>query len=69
MSQSEQSVLKTFRKFYMSPGKMLCFTSVELDAKKSAFDSLVDKRYLMREKFAGAYSLTSRGYRRMQQFA
>lgn len=53
----------------MSPGKMLCFTSVELDAKKSAFDSLVDKRYLTREKFAGGYSLTSRGYQRMQQFA
>lgn len=67
MSISEKLVLKIFRKFYMRPGKMLCFSGVDLASKKPALDSLVDKQLLIREKVAGAFSLTSTGYVQMRR--
>lgn len=66
LSDSEKSVFNTFRKFYMEPGEMLCFNGHDLLAKSPALDLLVDKRFLVREKFAGAFSLTAAGYAKMR---
>lgn len=67
LSESERSVLKTFRKFYMEPGEMLCFNGHDLLAKSPALDLLVVKQFLVREKFAGAFSLTTAGYAKMRR--
>lgn len=67
LSESEKSVFRTFRKFYMEPGEMLCFNGNDLLAKSSALDLLVDKRFLVREKFSGAFSLTQTGYVKMRR--
>ncbi|WDI40547.1 hypothetical protein [Bremerella sp. P1] len=66
LSSTEITVLQSFRKFYMEPGEMLCFNGVDLIAKTPALDSLVTKRFLVREKFAGAFSLTRSGYAEMR---
>ncbi|RCS43902.1 hypothetical protein DTL42_18080 [Bremerella cremea] len=66
LSISEVSVLRTFRKFYMEPGEMLCFNGVDLATKTPALDSLVNKDFLIREKFNGAFSLTRAGYVKMR---
>lgn len=65
----EERVFKRFLEFHMKPDKMLCFYGVDLEAKAPALNSLVDKECLVREKFAGAYSLTVKGYHRMRTFA
>lgn len=67
LSDSEKSVLRTFRKFYMEPGEMLCFNGPDLLAKSLALDLLVGKQFLVREKFAGAFSLTTAGYVKMRR--
>ncbi|PQO46823.1 hypothetical protein [Blastopirellula marina] len=67
MSISEKLILKIFRKFYMQPGKMLCFSGMDLASKQGALDSLVDKQLLIREKVSGAFSLTSSGYVQMRR--
>lgn len=66
LSQAEQRVMKTFRMFYMESGEMLCFNGIDLVTKTPALDSLVRKRFLIREKFAGAFSLTRAGYSEMR---
>jgi hypothetical protein len=66
---AEERVLKRFLEFHMKPDKMLCFYGLDLEAKAPALNSLVDKECLVREKFAGAFSLTLKGYRHMRQFA
>lgn len=66
LSDPEVSVLRTFRKFYMEPGEMLCFNGPDLINKGPALDLLVDKQFLIREKFKGAFSLTSSGYVKMR---
>lgn len=67
LSQSEEIVLESFRQFHMRPNKMLCFYGNDLEAKSPALDSLVEKELLVREKFAGAYSLTESGYTEMRR--
>lgn len=66
LSSNEITVLKSFRKFYMEPGEMLCFNGVDLVAKTPALDSLVGKRLLVRERFVGGFSLTRNGYAEMR---
>ncbi|GAA4422425.1 hypothetical protein GCM10023155_06050 [Bremerella cremea] len=60
-------MLRTFRKFYMEPGEMLCFNGIDLDTKTPALNSLVAKRFLIRERFNGAFSLTTTGYAQMRR--
>lgn len=69
MSTAEKSVLKTFRTFQMQPGEMLCFNGLDLDTKSPALDLLVGKKFLTREKFKGAFSLTQTGYFQMRNTA
>ncbi len=50
----------------MQPGEMLCFNGLDLDTKSPALDLLVGKKFLTREKFKGAFSLTQTGYFQMR---
>jgi hypothetical protein len=67
LSSSEQRVLRTFRRFLMTPGKMLCFYGPSLKEDKAALDHLADKDLLVREAFRGGYSLTRAGFAAMNE--
>ena len=67
LTNLEEQVLLVFHEFFMKPNKMLCFYGQDLESKAPALDSLVEKQYLVREKFSGAFSLTRAGYRQMKQ--
>ncbi len=66
LSLSEQAVLSVFRKYLMSPGKMLCFSHSELEAFDESLTQLTDKGLLAEESFQGGYSLTEAGFAAMR---
>ena len=68
LSTSEQRVLRTFRRYLITPGQMLCFYGPNLKQNKNALQQLTDKELLVKEKFKGAYSLTHRGFEAMNDF-
>jgi hypothetical protein len=65
-SQTELSVLSVFRKYRMTPGKMLCLGSSDLEAFNAQLAHLTDKGLLVAEKFRGGYSLTEVGFAAMK---
>ena len=65
LNTSEQRVLRTFRRFRMSPGQMLCFSGPNLKQDKATLELLTDKDLLVKEKFQGGYSLTQAGFAAM----
>ncbi|MCO6046205.1 hypothetical protein NG895_20095 [Aeoliella sp. ICT_H6.2] len=67
LSTTEECVLRTFREYHMTPNKMLCFYGQDLLGKEEALNSLIRRDLLVREKFAGGYSLTRAGYREMRR--
>ncbi|MEM9351784.1 MAG: hypothetical protein AAGA92_02120 [Planctomycetota bacterium] len=62
----EQRVLRTFRQYLMTPGKMLCFSGPDLAKKKAVLEQMCERELLWREEFAGAYSLTPTGFSAMK---
>ena len=62
LSTSEQRVLRTFRRFLMTPGQMLCFYGSDLKRDQATLERLADKELLVKEEFKGAYSLTQSGF-------
>ncbi len=65
LSTSEQRVLRTFQRFLMTPGKMLCFFGPNLERDKTTLETLTDKELLVGENVKGAYSLTQTGFAAM----
>lgn len=65
-SQLERSVLRRFRQFRMTPGKMLCFYGPDLQKFRGALKTLTEKQLLDQEQFHGAYSLTRAGFDAMK---
>jgi len=65
LTKNEQSVLKTFRQFLITPGQMLCFYGPKLKAYKSALRQLSEKGFIVEEEFKGGYSLTQEGFTAM----
>ncbi len=65
LTVGEQRVLNTFRKFLMTPGRMLCFYGPNLKQNRAALQQLTDKDFLVREQFEGGYSLTKAGFTAM----
>ena len=65
LTASEQRVLRTFRRFLMTPGQMLCFYGPNLKQNMTTLERLTDKEFLVKEKFQGGYSLTRSGYAAM----
>lgn len=66
LSPPEYAVLAVFRKYLMSPGKMLCFTNLQLSALREPLAQLLGKGLLVQENFPGAYSLTETGFNAMR---
>ncbi len=66
LSVSELAALKVFRDFLMGPGEMLCFTGPALDKHRNTLVQLAAKDLLVKEQFAGAYSLTAAGFSAMR---
>jgi hypothetical protein len=62
LTTGEQRVLRTFRRFLMTPGQMLCFYGPNLKQNRTALQQLIDKELLVKEQFKGAYSLTEEGF-------
>jgi hypothetical protein len=62
LTTGEQRVLRTFRRFLMTPGQMLCFYGPNLKQNRVALQQLIDKEFLVKEQFKGAYSLTDEGF-------
>lgn len=50
----------------MSPGKMLCFFGSNLEKNRSGIQRLIERDYLEKEDFKGAYSLTPEGFQAMK---
>ena len=68
LSTAEQRVLRTFHEFLMTPGRLLCFSGPDLERERSALKQLTEKEFLVKEKFAGGYSLTPAGYAAMNAY-
>ncbi len=66
LSPPEQAVLNVFRKYLMSPGKMLCLNRSELEAFDEPLAQLTDRGLLAEESFQGGYSLTETGFAAMR---
>lgn len=67
LSPDEETVLGVFRKFLMSPGRMLCFGTADMQTYRTPLAGLTDKGLLVAEKFRGGYSLTTSGFAAMQR--
>ena len=66
LSSREIAVLAVFRRYLMSPGKMLCFSNPELQSFQEPLAQLADRGLLIREGFPGGYSLTEQGFTAMK---
>ena len=64
-NKSEQAVFATFRKYLMTPHRMLCVFGPSLEQNQAALKRLTEMEMLVKESFKGAYSLTSTGYAAM----
>jgi hypothetical protein len=62
LSTAEQSVLAVFRAFHVGPGEMLCFHGPQLAKYGACLRGLAEKNLVVKEQFAGGYSLTSAGF-------
>ena len=62
LSRSEQSVLRTYRDYLITPGQTLCFSGQDLKRNQTTLELLTDKNLLVKETFKGGYSLTNAGY-------
>lgn len=69
LSEGEEHVLATFRKYLMTPGKMLCLSTADILTMKKSLDRLVSTGLLIPEEFKGGYSLTRSGYDAMHELA
>ena len=65
LSTSEHRVLRTFQRFLVTPGQMLCFYGPNLEQDKATLELMTGKELLVKEKFKGGYSLTQAGFAAM----
>ena len=65
LTTAEQRVMRTFRRFLMTPGQMHCFYGPNLKQNLTTLERLTDREFLVKEKFQGGYSLTLEGYAAM----
>ncbi|MEM1304654.1 MAG: hypothetical protein AAGG46_07140 [Planctomycetota bacterium] len=66
LTEPEQRVLKTFRRFMMTPSRMLCFSGPDLERHRAGLKRLTDRDFLVAETFRGGYSLTREGFDAMK---
>ena len=58
-------VLAVFRSFMVSAGEMLCFHGPQLEKHGPTLRQLTEKNLVIKEQFAGGYSLTRAGFEAM----
>jgi hypothetical protein len=58
-------VLRSFRRFLIIPGRMLCFSGPNLERDKATLTDMTNKELLVKERFKGGYSLTRTGFAAM----
>ena len=68
LTNSEKSALGVFRQVRVAVGEMLCFYGPDYKKHRPALRQLVDKEFLVAERFTGAYSLTAAGFAVMRAF-
>lgn len=66
LSSAEHSVLSVFRKYLMTPGKMLCIGKPDLETFSLPLAQLTSKGMLVADRFQGGYSLTESGFAAMK---
>lgn len=69
LSAGELSVLGLFQRYLMTPGKMLCLTSADMQAFHKPLAQLTTRGMLVAESHEGGYSLTESGFAAMQEAA
>ncbi len=69
LSEHERSVLRVFRRYLMTPGRMLCFSRPDMETFKVPLARLINERFIFAEKFPGGFSLTEIGYEAMKDEA
>ena len=65
-SQSALRVLDHFRKYLMTPGHMLCFSSQDVAGLQEGLDELLRRQMVVAESRRSAYCLTRAGYAAMK---
>ena len=69
MSPAEHRLLDIFRQYLMTPGRMLCLNSQQLQSYRVAIVKLIENDLLTKESYKGGYSLTEAGYEMMKDMA
>ena len=62
LTAAEQSALDVFRSFHVSVGQMLCFHGPLLAKHGATLGQMAAKDLVVKEQFAGGFSLTRTGY-------
>ena len=65
LSPKERSVFAIFRQYLATPGHMICLDAATVQKYKVALRGLVERRFLLKERFEGGYSLTQAGFTAM----
>jgi hypothetical protein len=67
LSVGEVNILAVFKKYLMTPGRMLCLNNTEIGTMKRSLDKLIAAGLLTPEDFKGSYSLTRSGFNVMNE--
>lgn len=67
LSVGEVNILAVFRKYLMTPGRMLCLNNTDIGTMKRSLDKLTAAGLLIPEDFKGSYSLTRSGFKAMKE--
>ncbi len=67
LSVGEVNILGVFKKYLMTPGRMLCLNNTDIGTMKRSLDKLIAAGLLIPEDFKGSYSLTRSGFNVMNE--
>lgn len=67
LSAGEVNILAVFKKYLMTPGRMLCLNNTDIGTMKRSLDKLIAAGLLIPEDFKGSYSLTRSGFNVMNE--
>ena len=67
LSSGEVNILGVFKKYLMTPGRMLCLNNTDIGTMKRSLDKLIAAGLLIPEDFKGSYSLTRSGFNVMNE--
>ena len=65
LSPKERNVFAIFRQYLATPGHMICLDAAMVQKYKVALRDLVERGFILKERFEGGYSLTKVGFTAM----